>query len=391
MCKTTNSIQNNQDNIVFIYSLFISLALFFHVFNTLSFGTIKIFYIFVFFAFISSFFVKSYVNQLYHFFIVCLVLFSCIGASTSPFSDFGGIISLIILLVSCRKLPFINLQYIETVSIYLLNIVCILLLFEYGNFHGMRFHGYYNDPNYMCLTLLSFIYFNFRALPSRKYLFENVIILINIFMVALLVLFSQSRTGLFCYGLFIVISMKNYAITFMKNHVLFSIILIVSLFFLLYKVILTQFYDEFDFFVSRFDGRRADDLGNASDTRLQLSHICISYLIDNPIYIPFGIGVGNTELITHGHRDHNTITSCLSEQGLLSLVVYLIYLGIVFIRNYKRNDLFRHLNLQMEVVFILFSLSIWCMTYLPFWIVLSVLYNQNKSINNEYFAYNKHS
>jgi hypothetical protein len=372
--------QHNQDTKLILYSLFISFALFFHVFNTIGFGPLKIFYIFVLFASISSFFVQSYEDQLYKFIIVSLILFSFIGASTSPFSDFESTISVTILLISCRKLPFINLQYIDMFSVYLLNIVCVLLLFEYRNYHGMRFHGYYNDPNYMCLTLLTFIYFNFRALLSRKYIFEKVIVFINLIMVALLVLLTQSRTGLICYGCMIVVCLKNHVIHFVKNHLIFSVILIIPLFFLLQKIIFTQFYDEFDFFVSRFDGRRYDDIKSASNTRIELSHKCISFLIDNPLYIPFGIGTGNAELVTHGHRDHNTITSCLSEQGLLSLVLFLLYLGIVFMRNYKRNDIFRHLNLIVEVTFILFSLSIWCMTYLPFWIVLSSLYNTQKTI-----------
>lgn len=361
------------------YSYFFILSLFFHVYNNLEIFGVKVFYIFVLLSIISNLFIRAKVDRKCNILVICMLLF-CITSFSSPFINIEKSISFICIILACRKIPAINLQQIEKFSIYLLLVICICLFITYKNATGYRFQGFYNDPNYLCLSLISFVYLNMRYLKGlcKKNIMPEFLAFINILSVFILVLLTQSRTGLICYAIMIVIFLKDYILkNFIKSFVVLSLIA-----FGIGNYIQNEYSDEIDFFISRFDGRRSDDVSSTVNYRFLSSKNSIAYMLSNPYYIPFGLGIGSSELITKtAHRDHNTFTSCLSEQGLFSLFTLLLFLLFLFKKN--ANDVTQYkqlklLNITTEFIFIIFSLSIWTMTYLPFWSTLFVLYNNIK-------------
>jgi len=122
---------------------------------------------------------------------------------------------------------------------------------------------------------------------------------------------------------------------------------------------------------------------------MELSLQGIKYVLQNPFRWFIGLGLGETgreEAIPFRidyHRDHNTITSCITEQGIIAFLFYVMILLEIWKNICCRNDL-RNLEKMLRLTFFLvlglFSLSIWQMTYLPYWWLLFLLDNRGTAL-----------
>ena len=134
---------------------------------------------------------------------------------------------------------------------------------------------------------------------------------------------------------------------------------------------------------------RNDNVENASTLRRTLSFQNINFIIDNPQYIPFGLGGGTTNgynaIEVPGlsnyrkdfHIDHNTWTSTFSEQGLICFILFFVIVYMTFKNVWrKENGTNKYLMLGVFISIFVFSFSVSLKTYLPFWWIIFFLNNK---------------
>lgn len=127
----------------------------------------------------------------------------------------------------------------------------------------------------------------------------------------------------------------------------------------------------------------SDNLDNASSLRKEISIRGITFVLTHPLYTLQGIGVGTTAHHEHiegfvarsAHGDHNTITSSMTEQGIVGFVVFLMLLWNILKNQWYRPkaDIRRNISLVVFGSIFLFSLSINDMLYLPYWFLMFYL------------------
>ena len=142
-----------------IYILFISFSLISHIFNNLEVaGGIKLFYIFAGCSIVSVIplirrtnVIKKYLILYLFFSIVSCFYATFTGAFERYFSVFTVMLSTFGLsLVDKNKVVFLNL---------LLSPIALLgLLYALIHYPAFRFQGFYNDPNYLCTSLLVYTF-----------------------------------------------------------------------------------------------------------------------------------------------------------------------------------------------------------------------------------------
>lgn len=378
-----------------IYGTSVLLALHLHVYNSLSLFGLKLFVFPLAFAIVFSAFMK---HSRTDWLILSLPLISMVTALFTWSTDiiYQGI-SLLVIVIAVRKFTIYHNNRLLAINSILTFLSCLILLRHSEIVGTYRYQGFYDDPNYFSLTLVILGLFIVRRIvvsfscgmdPNNKvqyvlFLFTDIFSLVMIVYFSLL---SASRTSFFVISILFVASLMSLA-----RRSKIKALAVATLFVLIAPVVTSRFLtdtdSEFNILGERLFNQTNDNMSSASAYRQLLTRNGLEYVLDNPIYLVTGIGIGGTsyypEIFVPNkyHRDHNTITSCLTEQGVIALIIFLILLFRAF-RNLRFIQLGQRIFFQLGfIAVILFSLSIWSMTYLPFWVFIVASYN----LDNEYY------
>lgn len=361
-----------------IYAWVISLALILHVFNEMTLGELKLFHIPTTLAFLIStaFIYKLCKPQVYAY---CLIIFTFISAilSVYPQALYNALIFMVVI-GACGSIPKCSYDHIIKLTNYLIPIPMAFLAIGLAANEKYRYTGMYNDPNYLCTTMLVFLF----IICQGFYIFKNRTIKIGLICEILIILAitaaTLSRTGLACILLMVIIS----SWVFIKKYKVIAVALLIGgIGYLCYDTppVVVEAIDKFE---SREENK--GNFSSASNLRYEISMRGIRYVLSNPIELPFGMGIGavghweyfnsdNTDI----HIDHNTLTASFSEQGIIGLIFFVLILYTTFKTNWDLppNSKLRLLRLSAFFSIFIFSLSINQMTYLPFWWLIFLLNN----------------
>ncbi len=381
-------------NIEHIYIWTISLSLMFHIFNTFEIGGLKIFYFPSILSSLLAIIIISKQNRykLLTILISGFIIITFLSAALSKYTGaIGSAVNLLTIILSTYGLFFCDFRKVAKINTLLLP--CVLLglywCFLYSSLYDKyRFTGFYNDPNYLCTSLIIYIYIVVYNILycNRKY---QIIYIIALLLLLFLVFITLSRTGIICSVLIIIFSLTK---LLRRSKLTIPLILISC-------CIATASID-IDKYETMLNDRifnNRDNASSATNLRTQLSIQYAKAVINTPEYWLFGLGIGATVAPYESNifvkipniRDHNTITSCFSEQGCIGLILYMVILFMIWKRiiSYKTGSFFQKIT---YLSLILFSISIWQMTYLPFWFALFLISGQlpKQNINNhESMAY----
>lgn len=183
-------------------------SLILHVFNDIEIGGgLKLFHAPAAVAFILSFIIgsgKDRIRSLAIFFII----WTLIGALTSPWDgSFMRAVTFTIILGSVMGVR--NVENQEKL-LHWINITLPLPLIALTRYYftdvWYRYQGFYEDPNYMCTTLIVFLYLILLEFVSVKNKYIKLGLIGEILIILFLVSTTISRTGLVCTGLVLVLS-----------------------------------------------------------------------------------------------------------------------------------------------------------------------------------------
>ena len=369
----------------------IASALCFHVFNTLQISEgIKIFYLFAFVSMVLSFYLGSFKDRLGQLLIAFLSI-SLLSSFLAYRPVWGAYFSFLILWIASYHLRNVNLSVFFRIANYAIIISLIGLLLYYFSTPLYRFQGFYNDPNYLCTTLLLFSYIVSSCLSSEKRLAFRIMYIIELLSIMFVVTTTLSRTGILCCFIIPLVGFAN-EIRYRAK----SIIILLSIPMLLLcafdKIQYVQSFVELQY--ERFYDRafeRNDNLASAGEVRKQLSMQGVNFLISNPSYMLGGIGIGNTGDAIHSvipqkewNRDHNTYTSVFTEQGIIALFVFIYMQFLIYKICSRCNDgILRRFKIFAFISLQIFSFSIWQITYLPWVMMLFTLSNKHYEPNQK--------
>lgn len=365
------------------YTLLLVLSLSLHVFNTSGVGEIKLFHIA---AAIASVITLLFARKTKTFlFLVCFTVSVGISAVLSPAAGtIKGLVNLLIVVFCCFGVSTVRINDLLRFSLVLIPIDLLSLLFVAFSSSFYRFQGFYNDPNYLCTTLLVFFYVSIISFYRIKSILARTVSVINMVIILLLIIMTLSRTGLLC----AIIMLFALLFRLIKRHFLKLAVATVLVFSVAQHYASEFFLNEYALLYERvFD---ADyNVETAGKHRSDLSLQNLRFIAHHPQYLFFGLGPGTTDgevakgipgldrYRVDSIRDHNTLTSCLSEYGIIALFFFVL----VFIRVFKsmrrqRNRPYFHISIAFYFTLVLSSLSIWQMTYLPFWWGVFLLNNK---------------
>ena len=363
-----------------IYIVAISLSLFLHIFNKAELiPGVKLFYIPVLISALLGSYLFYKKAQLYAF-VVVFISFTAISAIVS-FSGtaISALINLVLIVLSTYGLRNVEMDRLLKINAYLIPVALIWLFLIYIREPVYRFQGYYNDPNYLSTTLLAFLYMLLLLINRSKSKLLNLLYIIEVFILLLLILFTISRTGIACSLLILIVALLG---SIKKHPVIASIIGVVGI--VSFSHFFMNVFDE-QAYVLEQRLNNDDNLSSAGNLRMELSLQGVEYVLENPFRWVIGLGLGETEredaipFRKDFHRDHNTVTSCFTEQGVMAFLFYFLILLKIWISLHRRRDLQKSEKLLRQTFFLvlgLFSLSIWQMTYLPYWWLLFLLDNR---------------
>lgn len=387
---TKISANNRKSN---IYALLITLTLLLHVFNNLQLNeSIKFFHLGAGLALIFAlFFLRKKLGKIEKIALafVTTSFFSCI---LSPYEQSLSVwIKLCIIIGATLFVVAIPIRKLIIGVNIIIPIALLALVKEYFVGIYYRYQGFYEDPNYMCTTLLV-LFFYLQLLweiCSKKVI--RIGVLFEMLVLLFLVSTSISRTGLVCFS---VMAIGFFWDNFLKNKSL-AIIGVLSIACLTIYFAPTLVEQALDNYTMR-ETENSDTLGHASNLRKEISMRGVNFVLTHPAYWVLGMGEGATShassvpdfhVRTH-HGDHNTITCCFAEQGLVGfLLMIILYYNIFKKIRSKRDPRLKKIKLISMVslfVFIIFSMSINQMVYLPFWFMIFTLSNLAQNEDSAY-------
>lgn len=385
-----NTLNNTKTN---IYILLITLTLLLHIFNSLQLSeSIKFFHLSAGLCLgFSLLFMKKRIGKIGKI-SVAFVIASFFSSAISYYEQSLGVwIKLCIIIGATLFIITVPLRKFVIGINLIIPIALVALLQKY--FSGMyyRFQGFYEDPNYMCTTLLVLFFYLQLLWEMCERKFVRVIILVEMVALLFLITTSISRTGLICFSVM--------AIAFFWDNLKRKKFLTIMGVLGITCLTLCLFPDLVDNALKNYTLRETennDTLGSASSLRKEISMRGVNFVLENPAYWIQGMGEGATahasavpgfHVRTH-HGDHNTITGCFSEQGLLGLTLLLSIFFYVFRGLRKQRDprlrKIRFISTISLLVFIVFSVSINQMVYLPFWFMIFTLSNIAQNEDSTY-------
>lgn len=383
-----------KDRRINIYALLITLTLLLHVFNNLQLNeSIKFFHLGAGLALIFAlFFLRKKLGKIGKIALafVTTSFFSCL---LSPYEQSLSVwVKLFIIIGATLFVVAIPIRKLIIGVNIIIPIALIALVKEYFVGVYYRYQGFYEDPNYMCTTLLV-LFFYLQLLweiCNKKVI--RIGILFEMLVLLFLVTTSISRTGLICFS---VMAIGFFGDNFMKNKKLtiIGVLFVACLTVYLAPSLVEQALANY----TMRETENRDTLGHAASLRKEISMRGVNYVLDHPSCWLLGIGEGATAhassfsdfyVRTH-HGDHNTITCCFSEQGMVGfwLMIMLYYNIFKKLRSSKRDPRLKKIKLISMVslfVFIIFSMSINQMVYLPFWFMIFTLSNLAQNEDSAY-------
>jgi len=370
------------------YSICISLALILHVFNNFGFTEeLKFFHVPAAGAFVLSFFLPGRYDSVRKQLVGFLVWSVFVSLISFYEKSFNAALPFAIVLGACIGIKYVKSNW----TLHLCNILIPLdiayLLAGYFLFAGRtyyRYAGFYNDSNYLCITLIAMCILVITEFQVVRNWIIRVGLLFEIALIVYLVTTTVSRTGLVC--ILIIISMTFYSY-FKRNKWRTLIVCLVGITALLqWKG--SAIENTINMYVLREE--TGDAISDSSGNRFDISMRGVTYVVGHPLFLIQGIGIG---AVTHPeyfsdfesterHIDHNTVTSIFTEQGLVGLLLYVLFMWGIFnplwrrrSQTYGRICLFSFLSLS------LFSLSINVLKFLPFWFAILFIARDNEEID----------
>ena len=375
----------------YAYMICMASALCFHVFNTIQISEeIKVFHLFACISMVISLYLGDFKNRIGRFLIAFLSI-SLLSSFLAYRPVWSAFCSLSIIWIASYHLRNVNVRIFFRIANIAILISLIGLLIHYFSELFYRFQGFYNDPNYLCTTLLLFLYIVSICLLNENGLVFKIVYIIELILIILLVSTTLSRTGIFCCFIILLVGFINEIIHRFK----YIIILFLMSIFLLYisdKIQHIQSFVEqqYEQFYDRVFERN-DNLASAGNLRRDLSIQGVDFVLSNPSYLLGGIGIGNTDDSENSiipnklwNRDHNTYTSVFTEQGILAFVFFIYMQFLIYRICSKCNDIIlRRFKLFAFMSLQLFSFSIWQINYLPWVMMLFTLSNEHYVSNQK--------
>lgn len=367
-----------------LYNLSLALSLSLHVFNMGGEGGFKPFYIPALVSCVFLFVLsprKTKLFRLLMLFLLCAFISTVFSTSTTAFP---GFLTILIVALSCYGVAYADMDLVLRCMVFLIPFDLVVLIYEAITNSFYRFQGFYNDPNYLCTTLLVMLFLCIVSIKKYEGKVIKITMVASCVIIFILILLSISRTGLACSLLLLLASLWDS----IKKHLLKVVICFTLLFMAISYYASDLMEQRWDLFYERvFD--TTDNVDSASSHRGELSIQNLRYISDNPQYLFFGLGAGTTsgdgarqisgltKYRKSESRDHNTWTSSLSEQGLFALLFFSLLFINTFRSVYKipKGEV-KYCSLGLFVVLVLFSFSLWQMSYLPFWWGLFLLNNK---------------
>lgn len=367
-----------------LYLLLISISLILHVFNDLNITEeLKYFHVFAAGAclIVLVFFPHFTKIQLITY-SLCLV--SLISASYSPYpGSMTRAISMTIVVIGCSGLRFINGKRVVDLINWFIPIVLVCLYLNLQeSLPVWRYTAYYNDPNYLCTTLMVFEFLILEKMLTTRRIIVKILLVCEIVVIYTITIATLSRTGICCMLLLLIAYFWELIVKY--KYIAFCILLCCGIYFISNT---PQFIiDASEKFETREENAGA--ISSAADLRLELALKGTKYVFEHPQFLPFGLGLGATGHLNYFEGyvgetdliDHNTLTSTFSEMGIvgfllfISLIIFSISKNITSIRQKQRDC---YLRLIALISLLIFCLSINQLTYLPFWWLVYLLNNDN--------------
>lgn len=376
----------NKQSVLFrLYIICMAISLPLHVFNMGGGDGLKPFHIPAAIACVLSFIFLKKKEKLYKiviWFLEVALLSSLLSYASSAFSIW---LNTFIILTSCVGLAYVESKQVLKYATLLIPIDVVVLYYHSLVEPQYRYQGFYSDPNYLCTTLIVFIFLLLLVYSNTEKIIAKVVIIGTLVLTYALIFLTLSRTGLICSLLVLLLS----SIAAVKKH-FFKFVIAAMLGVWALQHYATSFLDnQWDLMYERvFEAN--DNVEYARAHRFHLSLQNIRFILDHPQYIPFGLGGGTTIGVNASEvpglaqyrkspiGDHNTWTSTFSEQGLICFILFSFIIFITFnkVRG-NRNGSNRYLLLGVFLSIVLFSFSVSQKTYLPFWWVIFFLNNSS--------------
>lgn len=371
------------------YIWLITISIILHVFNTVGVGELKLFHITCVLALVIQIICRYKISRIQVYAII-LIIVTIISAYLSPYPN--SIIKAItfgVVIGSCLYLSLGKYFKIIHVTNLLIPIPLFFLLYLSIRNTAYRFTGFYNDPNYLCTTLLVFLFLILQGIDYFKNKLIKFLLVTEVLILIYIATTTLSRTGLLCISFLTTIALWQ----FIKRYFWIALLLIVTTSLVFIYNTPTIIENSIEKIESRQNNK--DNLNSAANLRYEISLRGVSYTLSQPQYLLFGMGIGSIGHWTYFnksysdlHIDHNTLTSCFSEQGLLGIVLYLsIIIHTIKINiNIKTSRKFKIIRIGVLIAVLIFSLSINQMTYLPYWWIIFFLNNKNFSNENNTYC-----
>ena len=369
-----------------LYIIFVSLSLFFHVFNNIEVTEgVKLFHIFAILAVMYGYplVMKRETLQKNIFLLIGCILISCMISYYENSTNLG--IGVAIIIMSVMGLKRTDVHWTLIINNLLSPIVIISLLYLNFTQPSFRFCGYYNDPNYLCTTLLVYLYIIILGFWKFESKIIKAVLATEILAIFVLVSFTLSRTGMFCTALVLITTFASFFIKSWKETTILGVVLGAFIIYNMPNIL----HEQKDMLENRiFEAN--DNVGHAAAYRRELSQRGVKYVVGHPQMLPFGVGLGalsHNEVLpdfdSHDkHVDHNTFTGIFTELGIFSIIFFLLIIKSMISQIYRQRRLnFGYLRLVTFVAFILFSFSVNQIQYLPFWWMLFFLINFSEDEN----------
>lgn len=381
----------NKSKVQCLYIIAMSVALVAHVFNKVEVGGgLKLFHIPAIIAFLCSIFISDKRDNFFKY-ILTMCIVTLISSSFSGYSgSINDAITYIIVAVGCLGLRYCYDGRFIIVVNTLIPIAIYSLLMLYRSDVYFRYSGYYNDPNYLCTTLIVFLYLIITLIKSVKNRVVIVFAIIELILLLFLITTTVSRAGLLCSIILLVGSFFDV----LKNNKIYAVISIIVV-----VLLLRNNMNVIDTLLTLLEKRAdsGDSVDSASTYRLMISMNGLQHLLSHPYLIFTGVGIGATahssmipDYVNHGimEGDHNTWTSFLSEQGIITFWLFVIMVFKTFSSMWNWKNEFKIINLISFISIIVFSFFIMQKTYLPFWVLFFLLSKVNYE-NTSHFRLRK--
>lgn len=372
------------------YSVCISLALILHVFNNFGFTEeLKYFHVPAAAAFVLSFFLPArYDSDRKR--LVGFLVWSVLVSLVSMYArSFNAALPFAIVLGACIGVKYVRGNWILHICNALIPIDILYLLAGYFLFAGRtyyRYAGFYNDSNYLCVTLIAMCFLIVTEFQTVKNKIIKLGLLFEIPLIVYLVTTTVSRTGLVCIGIILLMTFYSYFKRFKWRTVLICVVGITAL----YQWKGTAIDSTINMYLLREE--TGDAITASSENRFGISWRGVEYVLTHPAFLIQGLGIGAVNhpeafpdyYTNERHIDHNTITSIFSEQGLVGFVLYVMLMWGIFKPLWQqKRTMYGRIRFFSFLALSLFSASINVLKFLPFWFAILYIARQDEYLNNE--------